>query len=125
MPCKNGSCEPGFVLTLTPHAQTLSLIPSTPYLPTAVTASTGVPAPALLELLSRSLGLVALPSPLLCAALEGLAADLGVAPEHVAALMAQQPTLLCAQVCGGWEREGPAWKGISRRGCRAGMQDCL
>ncbi|KXZ47674.1 hypothetical protein GPECTOR_33g556 [Gonium pectorale] len=65
--------------------------------PAAVSASTGVPVPSLLRLLGRSLGLVAVPTELLAAALEGLADDLGVAPEHVAEMLATQPTILCAQ----------------------------
>lgn len=53
-----------------------------------------------MELLGRSLGLVAVPTPLLTGALEGLAADLGAGPEDALGLITRQPTLLCAQVGG-------------------------
>jgi hypothetical protein len=63
-----------------------------------VAATTGVPVPALLELLSRSLGLVSVPTELLASSLERLAADLACRPCDIVELITRQPTLLCAQV---------------------------
>lgn len=61
-------------------------------------ATTGLTVPRLLDLLTQSLGLAAVPSSVLCAALYYVATTLDVDVESVLQLAIQQPTLLCAQV---------------------------
>lgn len=61
-------------------------------------ATTGLTVPRLLDLLTQSLGLVAVPTSVLCASLYYIATTLDVDMESVLQLAIQQPTLLCAQV---------------------------
>ncbi|MEW5306609.1 MAG: hypothetical protein WDW36_009063 [Sanguina aurantia] len=84
------ACRMPVVLTLEPRLLALDVA--------GTAATTGLTVPRLLDLLTRSLGLVAVPSSVLCAALYYVATTLDVDVESVLQLAIQQPMLLCAQV---------------------------